>query len=436
MRSHRSLHDRTDTHERTDIPGRSVLAQAAAEPLAGRRGRRRGGRRPGSRLDHPSAVDAAAERDALVLARGAAGPRIRSGGQPRVVVGRSRRRATNGRSSSTASTSTTRTTCGSRGGGDKDAQILKFTRQGKFLMQIGHQGKNEGSNDTQNLGGAANVDRRPRGQRAVRRRRLREPPRHRVRRRDRRVQAPLGRVRKAAGRLVFPEGRRASARARSTARCRTRTSRASTIRTVRRRRNSASSTPCGSRTTVSSTSAIAPTIGSRCFTRTGRSCRKPSSRRTRSAAARCGTSASPPTRTQTYLIVTDGTNQQVYVLLRKSLRGRQHVRRRRPLGRAVLRRAQPRDRLEGEPLHHRNVRRQARAEVQMDSHRDLILDQFTRQAIPFATAAPIRNQEALDRVVRMADAGPGGYGARRRVRTRTAGVRVRPRRRGTRPAST
>jgi DNA-binding beta-propeller fold protein YncE len=43
------------------------------------------------------------------------------------------------------------------GGGDKDAQILKFTRQGKFLMQIGRQGKNEGSNDIHNLGGAANV---------------------------------------------------------------------------------------------------------------------------------------------------------------------------------------------------------------------------------------------------------------------------------------
>jgi SAM-dependent methyltransferase len=43
----------------------------------------------------------------------------------------------------------------------------------------------------------------------------------------------------------------------------------------------------------------------------------------------------------------------------------------------------------------------------MDSHRDLILDQFTRQAVPFATAAPIRNQQALDRIVRMADAGPG-----------------------------
>jgi DNA-binding beta-propeller fold protein YncE len=43
------------------------------------------------------------------------------------------------------------------GGGDKDAQILKFTREGKFLMQIGHQGKGQGSNDTANLGGAANM---------------------------------------------------------------------------------------------------------------------------------------------------------------------------------------------------------------------------------------------------------------------------------------
>ena len=27
------------------------------------------------------------------------------------------------------------------GGGEKDAQILKFTRQGKFLLQIGRKGK-------------------------------------------------------------------------------------------------------------------------------------------------------------------------------------------------------------------------------------------------------------------------------------------------------
>jgi hypothetical protein len=42
-------------------------------------------------------------------------------------------------------------------GGDKDAQILKFTRLGGFLMQIGHQGKSGGSNDTQNLGAPANM---------------------------------------------------------------------------------------------------------------------------------------------------------------------------------------------------------------------------------------------------------------------------------------
>ncbi len=43
------------------------------------------------------------------------------------------------------------------GGGAKDAQILKFTRQGKFVMQIGHKGQNGGSNDTGNLGGAAHM---------------------------------------------------------------------------------------------------------------------------------------------------------------------------------------------------------------------------------------------------------------------------------------
>jgi hypothetical protein len=42
-------------------------------------------------------------------------------------------------------------------GGDKDSAILKFTRQGQFLMQIGHQGKGQGSNDTENLGAPANI---------------------------------------------------------------------------------------------------------------------------------------------------------------------------------------------------------------------------------------------------------------------------------------
>ena len=43
------------------------------------------------------------------------------------------------------------------GNSQKDNQILKFTNKGKFLMQIGHAGKNRGSNDTENLGGPAGL---------------------------------------------------------------------------------------------------------------------------------------------------------------------------------------------------------------------------------------------------------------------------------------
>jgi len=43
------------------------------------------------------------------------------------------------------------------GSAKDDNQILKFTRTGKFLMQIGHAGKNKGSNDTENLGGPAGL---------------------------------------------------------------------------------------------------------------------------------------------------------------------------------------------------------------------------------------------------------------------------------------
>src|SRR5215472_12049009 len=39
-------------------------------------------------------------------------------------------------------------------------------------------------------------------------------------------------------------------------------------------------------------------------------------------------------------------------------------------------------------------------------HRSRILDQFTRQAEPFARARAIRNRDALDRIVTMAGAGP------------------------------
>jgi DNA-binding beta-propeller fold protein YncE len=43
------------------------------------------------------------------------------------------------------------------GNGAKDAQILKFTKEGKFLLQSGHYGKNGGSNDTENFGRVAQI---------------------------------------------------------------------------------------------------------------------------------------------------------------------------------------------------------------------------------------------------------------------------------------
>jgi SAM-dependent methyltransferase len=41
-----------------------------------------------------------------------------------------------------------------------------------------------------------------------------------------------------------------------------------------------------------------------------------------------------------------------------------------------------------------------------EQHRELILDQFTRQAVPFSTASPIRDEAALRLVVEFSGAGP------------------------------
>jgi DNA-binding beta-propeller fold protein YncE len=43
------------------------------------------------------------------------------------------------------------------GNGAKDAQLLKFTKDGKFLMQVGRSGGNKGSNDLENFGRVAKI---------------------------------------------------------------------------------------------------------------------------------------------------------------------------------------------------------------------------------------------------------------------------------------
>jgi hypothetical protein len=43
------------------------------------------------------------------------------------------------------------------GSAKQDNQLLKFTNKGGFLLQVGHSGKNQGSNDTENFGGPAGL---------------------------------------------------------------------------------------------------------------------------------------------------------------------------------------------------------------------------------------------------------------------------------------
>ena len=67
------------------------------------------------------------------------------------------------------------------GNGMKDTNILKFTKDGKFLLQIGHHGKSGGSNDTENLNRPAGFVVYPEDQRSVRGGRVWESPRDRLR---------------------------------------------------------------------------------------------------------------------------------------------------------------------------------------------------------------------------------------------------------------
>jgi hypothetical protein len=85
------------------------------------------------------------------------------------------------------------------GNGKTDNHLVKFTKAGKFVMQIGHKSQSKGNLDTQNVKEAADTFVYAKNQRVVRRRRLRQQPYHRVRCRYRRVQAHVGRVRQGTG---------------------------------------------------------------------------------------------------------------------------------------------------------------------------------------------------------------------------------------------
>ena len=107
------------------------------------------------------------------------------------------------------------------GGNEDGDQILKFTPDGKFLMQVGKNEFHHRLELTDAARPAGAHDDQSGHHRAVRRRRLQEPARHRVRCQDRRLQAPLGRLRPRAERRQEPElhAERAAARSSSAIRC-------------------------------------------------------------------------------------------------------------------------------------------------------------------------------------------------------------------------
>ena len=72
----------------------------------------------------------------------------------------------------------------------------------------------------------------------------------------------------------------------------------------------------------------------------------------------------------------------------------------------------------------------------MSSHADIVVDQFTRQAAPFANSAAMRDEEALRLLVEFSGAGADRHRARRRLRAGAGGRGVRESRAGMRPAST
>jgi hypothetical protein len=86
------------------------------------------------------------------------------------------------------------------GNGDKDSHLLKFTKDGKFLMQVGKMGTLKGSNDAENFGRVAKIWVDPKTNEAYIADGYRNKARRRARRGYRQDEAILGRLRQQARR--------------------------------------------------------------------------------------------------------------------------------------------------------------------------------------------------------------------------------------------
>ena len=222
------------------------------------------------------------------------------------------------------------------GNGEKDAHILKFTKDGKFLLQVGGFGKNAGSNDPENFGRVAKIWVDPKTNEAY-------VADGYLNKRVAVLDADTGKMKRYWGAYgnkpddanLGPYDPKAppAQQFRNPVHCVER-SNDGLVYVCDRANNRMQVFTAGRQ--VREGGVLSP--------------------RTRSAPARSGTSPSRAIPQQRYIFIADGQNEQVRIILRETLEETHHVRRRRPPARPVLRRAQHRDRLQGQPLHDRDLR--------------------------------------------------------------------------------
>ena len=243
-------------------------------------------------------------------------------------------RATTGRSRTTASRSTPRATCGSAATAATTVHILKFTQDGKFLMQIGSSDQSAGSNDIVNFSKAAEDRRRSSGERSVR----------------------VGRLRQPAASIVYRHGHRQVQAATGAPTATSPTTRNARPLQPRRAARAAVPHPGALRRARRRTACVYvcdraershPGVQEGRHVREGGVRR----RRTRAATDRCGTSRSRRIRSRSTSTSPTASNEKIYVIAARFARSADQLRRRRPPARPVLRRAQHRHRLEGQHLH-------------------------------------------------------------------------------------
>ncbi len=259
--------------------------------------------------------------------------RVRSGRQSRRPLGRSGTRVIDWPGANHGITVDYKDNVWIGGNDPKDAQVLKFTRDGKFLLQVGPPRQECRQQRHREFLARREGLRRSQDERGVRRRRLRQQARRRHRRRQRHVQALLGRLRQQAGRCAtlgpFDPDAPPARQFRSPVHC-AEVSNDGLVYVCDRANN---------RIQV--------------FQRDGTFVNETFiARRTRGDGAVWDIAFSRDPE-QKFLFVADGRNEKVYIVLRTHDGDPHELRRRRPPARPVLRRAQHCHRLARQRLHGR-----------------------------------------------------------------------------------